>query len=329
MSLKFCLPMLVIFSLMISFCPLHSTATDASVISISISIPDEKQQNSFGNPVIVTGIWHYVNVTMSEEISQFSLVLYEGYPMPTYEKRNETNYYEWEYNADVWGDKSGYSFDYIQESNCIKNNKVYSFYIGIDSEATSTVNWTLDVLINENSIYSVNISVEQQEFIDAFSSQFINPPIRIDPFTESAVIADHLYEIKAHNTPCSLVIYLSNQYVQYADNININNYTHTTHENKIYIYEALIHPNETHLCEITVNPDNWRPGIIHVNGNTTYSPRYYITSGWVALTPQPDLYPYPEILIRVGHSNYEIYESPENKITFQYENEINLEYNEI
>jgi hypothetical protein len=90
----FMIPVLIL--LLVSLCPLLVlNGTCTSVDETTLHIPGETQRTRAGNPVLVAGLWHYLNVTLIDsQPSKLSVTMYEGDTLPTSDERNENTYYE-------------------------------------------------------------------------------------------------------------------------------------------------------------------------------------------------------------------------------------------
>jgi len=114
----------------------NSIDDGAKSVEIDICIPDESPRQAFDRPVLVAGVWHYVNITLEQSYSNVSIAAWRGGSAPI--ERDYTNYYEW------WSDGWGGNESYIDPSKCEKNGNTCSFYIGLDSRAYSG-NWTFNI----------------------------------------------------------------------------------------------------------------------------------------------------------------------------------------
>ena len=124
---------IVFLLLLLYFCTGLSGVSAAEDANVSIRMLQGEQQTRFDSSVLVTGIWHYVNITTDQNYDDLSFWLYKGIILPTWGK-NETNYYEWSYHKDatiVWSDTSGYGIKYIQPGLCQRTNTQYTFCIGL------------------------------------------------------------------------------------------------------------------------------------------------------------------------------------------------------
>ena len=122
--------------------------------SVKINMIKEKTETRFNNPIIVAGIWHYINITLeNNEPQELILKLYKGDSMPTIGERNATNYYEWKYDINSqtsWIDLIEYDGrKYMNIDNCSENDDTYNFCVGIKDTLPGVPyyyeNWTLDI----------------------------------------------------------------------------------------------------------------------------------------------------------------------------------------
>ena len=112
---------IIIIVFMIGLLPVICSVSADNDVDINIHIIGEKTQIRFANPVIVAGIWHYINITLeSQELQELSLKLYNGSSIPNLDERDETNYYEWKYdeNSQQWTDLNEYGgYTYIENDS--------------------------------------------------------------------------------------------------------------------------------------------------------------------------------------------------------------------
>jgi ribosome maturation factor RimP len=52
-------------------------------IDISLKIPNENQQTYEGKIVLISGVWHYLNVTIANDPEEIKIVFYKGNSTPT------------------------------------------------------------------------------------------------------------------------------------------------------------------------------------------------------------------------------------------------------
>jgi len=63
MSLKVYLP-IIMFLLILSFCQLPVTNAQSNIAALTVTMPGEQQRTISDKPVMVAGLWHYLNVTL-------------------------------------------------------------------------------------------------------------------------------------------------------------------------------------------------------------------------------------------------------------------------
>jgi len=309
---KSCLPILVFF--LIICVNIFSVAyAQSNFIALTVSIPGEQQRNVSDSPVLVSGVWHYINISLDQSTSMLSLIFYQGENLPVI--KNETNYYEWEYYEAApsnWEDKQ-YGI-YIQTTNCSKTNNMYSFYLGIDQIATIG-NWTLEIISDSIEIHNTNIFVEQKIFSPGISYPD-NFGLQAEPFTESTVSSEtsDLHLSLENNGNIPLIIDIS--YSQFSDRVILTN------------LENILHPFSKTTNYVTVNSlDTWRSGKIFIDASITLTGQHLILTGTVVLPEKlEETFTIP---ILIGHSNYELFESTTSDITFQYEKQLTAEFDEI
>jgi len=308
---------IVLLIVLSSLFPFLSNVTAADNITVNISMFGWEKQTNFNKQVIVAGIWHYVNISKSNQnMNEFTFRIYKGYSVPSSANRNETNYYEWEYDENevtVWADINGYDADYINGDKCVKKGNVYSFCIGIKDTFPNIVgyyeNWTIEVYENGNKLDSEDIVVEKP----TTGRSITNPSsinFYIDPFTEMTVTGDPYFKLgNSGNMP----FYLDIENTDY-DDIEIDN-----------INDRLL-PDEVRTLYVLLQSKSWPPGKISfdVQLNASYPKTYFLdTNATVTLYPA-FVMDVPTLQIYVGHSNYEIIEIENTGITFQYRKKLNM-----
>ncbi len=318
----FMIPVLIL--LLISLCPLLVlNGMCTSVDETTLYIPGETQRIRAVNPVLVAGLWHYLNVTLIDsQPSKLSVTMYEGGTLPTSGERNENTYYEWEYDNGNWNEVTEYggtTYSYINKANCKKTGNTYSFYIGIRSDVVKNTNidaidydnWTLEIKADNTVIKNSGLTVEEP--VIGFAQQSAEFYLHCEPFTSTIIKPDHTFGIiNPYNIPFTINL----TYTQFANRIDTTS------------VEAIVHPNSTTTNEITINTLQWPPGTITIEGIVEAIPMYVVQTGDVSLITTLVQY-FPNIKIFVGHSNYTIYESPTTDVVFQYEEKLDAEYDEI
>ena len=294
----------------------------ASVDNVTINIPGEVQRTEENKPIIVAGLWHYLNITLINSVpSKLSVLWYKGTTIPTSEQRDETTYYSWEYDGS-WKDTSGYGeglYSYIEENNCNKIDNLYSFYLGVRSDVVENTDidtldhdiWTMEIKADNILINSRQFYVEEP--IVGFAQKSAEYYVYTDPFTETILELDHSFGIiNPNNVPFEIEM----TYTQFASRFNTTN------------KDAVVHPFSTSEHEVKINTLEWPPGIITVQGIILAKPIYVLETGFVSLPIAP-IQNFPYIKLYVGHSGYIIYESISSNIVFQYEEKLEAEYDEI
>jgi hypothetical protein len=296
------------------------TASAADVTTLSICMLQGEQQTRFNNPVLVAGIWHYVNITMDQSVDELSLRCYKGITLSAGDK-NETNYYEWNYdknNASVWNDINGYGITYIQSDLCQNTNTVYSFCIGIKDFMPNIVgyyeNWTMEISMDGTTVHSVSIVVEKPKTGISLSKPS-SILFHVDPFTIMDAQGDNFFKIgNIGNVP----LYVDFNNEMYSD-IEI------TDINKKFL------PAETVAHYVTVHSRSWPPGFkkIDIQLNGSYPQSYFVDTNATVTLYTAFIIDVPQLVIYVGHSNYRIDEIQGTGITFQYIEKLTMYEGEI
>lgn len=296
------------------------TTSAADVTTLSIRMLQGEQQTRFNNPVIVAGVWYYVNITMDQSVDELSLRCYKGITLSMGDK-NETNYYEWNYdknNAIAWNDISGYGIKYIQPDLCKNTNTVYSFCIGLKDFMPNIIgyyeNWTVEISTDGTTVHSVSIVVEKPKTGISLSkpSSII---FHVDPFTIMDAQGDNFFKIgNIGNVPL---------------NVNFNNELYSdveiTDVNKKFL------PAETVAHYVTIHSRSWPPGIkkIDIQLNGSYPQSYFVDTNATVTLYTSFIIDVPQLIIYVGHSNYRIDEIQGTGITFQYIEKLTMYEGEI
>ena len=292
----------------------------ADVTDLSIRMLGGEQQNRFNKPVLVAGIWHYVNITINANIDILSLKLYKGSTPPAGVK-NETNYYEWSYdnnNPSVWIDVSSYGMTYIKPEFCSKTNSLVSFCIGIKDTMPNIVdyyeNWTLEVFSSTVQLSTLSIVVEKPETGISLSKPS-SILFRVDPFTAMDAQGDNFFKI---GNKGNIPLYLDFDSEQYSD-IEITD------------IEKKVLPDETHTYYVIVHSRSWPPGFKRMNIQLTgiYPQSYFIDTNATVTLQTSYIIDVPELVVYVGHSNYEIEEIQGTGIIFQYLEKLTMREGEI
>jgi hypothetical protein len=275
---------------------------DVQITDFSVNIPLCKSITKYGNPVLIGGVWHYVNITLNDEVNKMSFLLYYGDNHHALVEKDETNYYHWEYNQGNWKDLQ-HDYRYLKEKYCHHDIKFYSFYIGID-QYTKLGNWTLELFINEKPLFSQNIYVE-----NATASLILRSiPVRIqvEPFTEGSYESKEKFIVENKgNIPLNLSI----NYGNYYDIFSAKNFNNILRPDQIGRYAILVHSRPS-----------WQPGILKIK-----SEEISVKGEALFVIPQKRTVSLIESTVSIGlplelyieHLGYDL-ESLAGDITFQY-----------
>ena len=302
------------------FTMITPSISGADEATLSISMLQGEQQTHFNKPVLVAGVWHYVNITMNQNIDHLSIRFYKGIAL-TPGNKNETNYYEWTYDlnsASVWKDISGYGIRYIQQDLCSHADTLYSFCIGIKDFMPNIVgyyeNWTVEVSTGGTTVHSEGIVVEKPKTGVSLSkpSSII---FHVDPFTVMDAQGDNFFKI---GNIGNLPLYVNFDTETYSD-VEINDM------NKRFLPDEVI----THY--VTIHSKSWPPGFknINIQLNGSYLQSYFVDTNATVTLYTSFIIDVPQLIIYVGHSNYKIEELQAAGVTFQYIEKLNMYEGEI
>ena len=294
--------------------------------NITIHIIGENTYSRFGNQVLVAGIWHYVNITTSDQDFQtLNLKFYSGKSIPSEGQRDETNYYEWQYNKNnenPWIDIKKYdNREYINSTRSIEYENNYSFCVGIQDTFPSQPkfyheNWTLEVYFDTNKIYSETVVVEKPTagFAKSHGDIII---FNIDPFTEMDAYGHDYFRIdNIGNLPLSID-------VDFGSHNNIIEYN---------VSEILSQNTSMKFDPVIIHSESWPPGKKDIEGTIKGEiPSFLIIP--VATLTFGTSFGIDSPILRVvsAHANYQLEEFKEENetITFQYQKNLKMSENEI
>jgi hypothetical protein len=312
--------MIAFFLLAFYIFTIVATVSAANDATVTISMLDGEQQTRFHKPMLVPGIWHYVNISVDQSMNELIVRFYKG-TTPVTGGKNESNYYEWSYetnSAMVWNDRSGYDVTYMQQDLCKNTIKMYSFCIGIKDAMPNIIeyyeNWTVEVSSGGTPIHTESMVVEKPR-----TGVSINKPssiiFHVDPFTLMDAPGDNSFKIgNKGNIPLS--IYFDSEKYPTVEITNLN---------KKFL------PNETTAQSVIIHSQRWPPGVkrIDIQLNASYPQSYFIdTNATVSLYPS-FVIDVPQLVIYVGHSNYRIDEIQGTAITFQFLEKLTMYEGEI
>ena len=321
MGIKNCL----IFSLMLvtSLLPLVDCASAVDEINVKIHMISEDVKTRFESPVIVAGVWHYINVTFQETNFQNMFIkLYKGDSIPSAIERDESNYYEWKYNAinQEWIDLNEYEgYAYINSNKSQKNNNIYSFCLGVKDTFPEVEdyyeNWTLEIYKDAIAIFSENVLLEKP-MVGLARSHADTINFHINPFEEISIKNNYEYFIIENVGNVPLVT--SIDYPSYNNILDITN------------SGELLSPKNSLDYYITLNSESWKPGILEIPGIVSGEIPANLIITVSAFTFKPNITTNAaDLKISIGHSNYKIQPIPGSNIVFQYEEELEMYEGEI
>ena len=292
--------------------------------TVKIHMLGEKTRTRFNNQVIVAGIWHYFNVTLdTQDFQELNLKFYSGDIIPNEGDRDDTNYYEWQYNKNnenPWIDIKKYDGrDYINSTRCAKNANNYSFCVGVKDALPSQPtfyhkNWTLEVYIDGDKVRSEKVVVEKP-YVGIAKTHGDIIIINVDPFTKMDALGNDYFRIEnTRNIPLIITIDygLSKDTLEFLD------------------YDTKISPyNNVVVDGITIHSEAWPPGKRDVEGTISgeVPSSYIIPVATVTFGTSIGL-DAPILRIVAAHGNYELEEFPGN-ITFQYQKTLEMSEGEI
>lgn len=321
MGIKNCLILFIVFTLGIfSFFP----SVCADDVNVNIHMLGEDARTRFDNPVIVAGIWHYINITLNDQVStDLTLKFYKGDSIPAKGLRDETNYYEWKYNANnqVWTDENEYGGNsYINDMNCQKTSNTYSFCVGVADTLSSITgqyeNWTLDIYKDGGMLYSEKVLLEKPIIGPAkYHADVIK--FYVEPFTELDVEGDDYIIVEnVGNVPLEINI----DYKTFNDLFEVTNSS------------KKLSPHGTFNLYFTLHSESWKPGILKISGTNAVIasiPNYLIVITAPITFNVSQIINAANLEVYVGHSNYIIQELPGTNIVFQYEKELEMNEGQI
>jgi len=302
----------VIALLTINFCSIIRSSGDvAQLTNLSIYVPNGESATRYGYPVLIRGIWHYVNITLDIEVNKLSIVFYYG-NSPAVEK-DETNYYKWEYTQGGWNDIQ-HNFKYMEKNYCTHEMELYSFFIGVDQYA-ETGNWTMELSVNDEKLISKKVYVGKA--ITSLSLKSIPVTIRAEPFTEDYYTSEEGFTVENDgNVPLKLSV----DYKNYRDILSTIN------------FNEILKPGQTAKYSILLNSrSSWEPGELSIkagDASVNADVLYIIPPKKAVNLIESNLSLGLPIIIEIGHIGYRL-ESLGGEITFQYPRSVDIYYDEV
>jgi hypothetical protein len=298
--------------------PLFSSVCADEDITVHIYMMGEQARTRLNSPVIVAGIWHYIDITLEDQnIQTINLKFYNGSIMPSIGDRDETSYYEWKYNTITreWTDLKEYDgYSYINTTHCQKTGNTYSFCVGIKDTLPKITdyfeNWTLDIYTDGKEIYSKNVVIEKPS-IGLSKTHDDTIRFNVEPFTEIEIRNEDEYFIIGNegNIPLNITI----DYGAYSI------ITEVTNSSK------KLSPDDTFNHFVTIHTESWKAGILTIPGSAIGSIPENLIITTASITFETSIAMNAANLeISVGHSNYIIEQIPGSHIVFQYEESLEM-----
>jgi len=311
---KQCISTIIFFLLIINLLTLVTAGQyDVEIIDLSILVPNSEPRFQNEKPIWIRGIWNYVNISTFGETSDISIVFYYGDIPVNPNNRNETNYYEWEYDHGAWRDVQHIT-NYLQEDHCHQETKFFSFFIGIDQYA-NLGDWTLEILSNNDQLITQQIYVEN--VIASLSLKTIPVSFYVLPFSDDDYMSEEKFTVEnAGNVPLILHV----DYGGYDNLFSTLDFNELLNPGQKARYHILLHSRSS-----------WGPGTltikaddISVIGEVTH----IIPPKKIVSLIKSNISIGLPINIIIGHIGYEL-EPLVGDITFQYIKNLEIYYNEI
>ena len=308
---------IVLFPFFLSVC-----AEDNATVNIHML--GEGARTRFGNPVVVAGIWHFINITLDDQVStELNLIFYQGDSIPAIGLRDETNYYEWKYNANtpMWTDENEYGgYTYINDTNCQVSDSIYSFCVGVKDTfpaiANYHENWTLEIYKDGEQLHSENVVLEKP-IVGIAKSHADTIRFQVDPFTEMPDDGDDHFTIEnTGNVPLDVTI----DYGAYNDLFEVTN------------SGKKLSPYATFKHNVTLHSESWKPGKLIISGINRVTGSI---SGSLIITTAAITFDVTQIInaadleVSIGHSDYEIEILSGTNIVFQYEKTLEMDEGQV
>jgi hypothetical protein len=283
---------------------------------LSIRVPYSEPEIRYGRPVWILGVWNYVNITLNDYSNELSLVFYYGDTLIDEDDRDETNFYIWEYKDGIWNDAL-HDSKYIGKDFCNILDNVYSFNIGID-QWSFTGNWTLRIYSEEGKqIHYQEIFVDNAIIDLALKSYPVE--IKIEPFTDDHYTSEENFKIENNG---NLPLEISISYGKYSDLFKTLNSEVT----------GVLKPGSDKRSGIQIHSkSSWQPGELIIEGEIFVigdATPYIIPAKRVVSLIETTVRYGLQTILHIGRFGYEL-ESLAGDITFQYEKEKDIYYDEI
>jgi hypothetical protein len=202
--------------------------------------------------------------------------------------------------------------------SCLKDNDNYCFCVGVKDTLPSKLfyhqNWTLEVYIDGNNVYSEGVVLEKPTPGLAKShADFIN--FNIDPFTVMDAFGDDFFRVE--NTG-NIPLYVTVDFGVYDNVVESTG------------FDRILSPFCGFTSYVTVHSKRWKPGRMVLFGNLNGKVPGSIIVPFSNFTFETSVeLNAPELRISIGHEDYEIFEFVDSDVIFQYVKEIEMKEGEI
>jgi hypothetical protein len=311
---KKCVSTIIFFLFIINLLTFVTVGQDnVEIIDLSILVPNSQPRFQNDKPNWIRGIWNYVNITTIGETSDISIVFYYGDTPMNPNNRNETNYYEWEYDHGSWRDVQ-HTSNYLQEENCSYRTEFFSFFIGIDQYA-NLGDWTLEIFSDNDRLLIQQIFVDNA--ITSLTLKTIPVTFNVVPFSENDYHSEEKFTVENDgNVPLKLHI----DYGTYDSLFSTLDFNELIKPDQTARYHILLHSRSS-----------WGPGTLTFEaGDVSVIGEiiYLIPPKKIVSLIQSNVSIGLPINLYIGHSGYELEYLTEG-VSFQYVRNIEIYYNEI
>jgi len=298
---------ILVMAAILSFLPEYVSASTPYSVGISVTpLHSKAAASSGGEPLLYTGVWNYVNITVNPFPASLNITAFLGNAFP--ENGSMLDLYEWSYSSlnKSWYDPLYNSF--INASLSEIGNGTFSFVCGMYDKAISGT-WTMQLTVNSTMIYEGSLAVSQPSVGLTVSAPDFS--IYANPFETSLLNSSTWQETAMIQNTGDLpetigASFNSTQsYIQLAEN------------------GIVLQPGSATYSSLIVNAGNWSPQVIPFSGFVVASSSGAISVGNNAqLIPEVD-FPISGDII-VGHYGYVL--GTFANFTIEYEHSLSLVY---
>jgi hypothetical protein len=278
---------------------------------VNIHIPDETPQFSGTRQVIIAGVWHEIELNLSQAPVNITLILYQGIGVPT--TTNTTNYYEYWYRSletQKWIDPEYGSF--VNATLCNIEGSNVTFGIGIDQNTTYNAEWKLVIRDDNGALVKSEKRIWVERPKTGLSMSGGDFLLNAEPFTagnlSSYPYGGHALVTNMGNVPLRMPVTFN----AYANRITVVNLTQK------------LGPGEGANLNIMFKADSWSPRKISIKGTVRGEAMHIIPSGTVSLTTNYETS--LSLKVNIGRSGMELGDL--GNVRIQYSKSEDIAYNE-